>query len=382
MFHVRGNPAKQKGGINMEIAVRTRCPYTIRIQRGILKQAGEACRERFPKGNRVAVISDSHVFPLYGESLLSSLKASGFSPVSFCFHAGEASKTLSTVEKILLFLAEEKLTRTDFLIALGGGVTGDMAGFAAACYLRGIPFVQIPTSLLAQVDSSVGGKTGVDLPQGKNLVGAFHQPALVLIDPDTLDTLPPAFFADGMGEVIKYGCIRSPELFSRLETGNIREQMEDVIRACVEIKRDIVERDELDTGERMLLNFGHTLGHALEKLHGFSALSHGAAVGIGMVKIAQAGEAAGITEPGTAKRIAALLQRYSLPIDDPADLEDLLDATASDKKSAGSQIRPVLLRRIGESFFTPMPREEFRRFCAGIKPSSLPDTSAPTCKLP
>ena len=132
----------------------------------------------------------------------------------------------------------------------------------------------------------------------------------------------------------------------------------------------------------MLLNFGHTLGHALEKLHGFSALSHGAAVGIGMVKIAQAGEAAGITEPGTAKRIAALLQRYSLPIDDPADLEDLLDATASDKKSAGSQIRPVLLRRIGESFFTPMPREEFRRFCAGIKPSSLPDASAPTCKLP
>ena len=182
------------------------------------------------------------------------------------FPAGEGSKQLSTVGDMLGFLAQQGLTRSDFLVALGGGVTGDMAGFAAACYLRGVSFVQVPTSLLAQVDSSVGGKTAVDLPQGKNLAGAFHQPSLVLIDPDTLGTLPPLFFSDGMGEVIKYGCIRSRALFETLrDAADLRPQMESILFSCVDCKREIVEHDEFDTGERMVLNFGHTLGHAYER---------------------------------------------------------------------------------------------------------------------
>lgn len=350
----------------MEITVRTSRPYTILIERGCLKKIGSLCKELFPKSLRAAVISDSTVFPLYGKTVVSSLEAAEFTGHSFVFPAGEASKQLSTFGDILFNLAECQLTRTDFIVALGGGVTGDMAGFAAACYLRGIPFVQVPTTLLSQVDSSVGGKTAVDLPQGKNLAGAFHQPSLVLIDPDTLSTLPDPWFADGMGEVIKYGCIRSRELFSLLETDTVSPSsplMEEIIYRCIDIKRQIVERDEKDTGERMLLNFGHTLGHALEKLHGFSSLSHGAAVGIGMVMMAKAGEAAGITEEGTSSRIASLLARYKLPTSDPADRKDILEATASDKKSVGSSIRPVLLRSIGESFVKEMQREEFLYFC-------------------
>lgn len=347
----------------MELTVHTSTPYTIYIERGCLSRTGTACRERFPSGEKVAVISDSHVFPLYGKTVMDSLKEAGFTPVSFCFPAGESSKTLATFQEILGFLAEEKLTRTDFAVALGGGVTGDMAGFAAACYLRGIPFVQIPTTLLAQVDSSVGGKTAIDLPQGKNLAGAFHQPSLVLIDPDTLRTLSPHFFADGMGEVIKYGCIRSEELFHLLETEDVQSRMESILYACVDIKRAIVERDEFDRGERMLLNFGHTLGHALEKLHGFSGLSHGAAVGIGMVMISRAGEASGLTASGTTDRIVSLLQKYGLPTEDDAPLEQILDAARSDKKSTGSSIRPVLLRSIGDSFYSSLSWEEFRHLC-------------------
>ncbi len=326
----------------MEMTVYTSKPYKILIEKGCLQKAGALCRELFPRSKRTVVVSDSNVFPLYGEGLLLSLKEAGFAADSFTFPAGEENKQLSTFENILLFLAEKHLTRTDFIIALGGGVTGDMAGFAAACYLRGIPFVQIPTTLLAQVDSSVGGKTAVDLPQGKNLVGAFHQPSLVLIDPDTLSTLPPQWFADGMGEVIKYGCIRSEELFNLLEEGDVSQNMEDILFRCVDIKRRVVEHDEFDTGERMLLNFGHTLGHALEKLHGFSGLSHGAAVGIGMVMITKAGERAGLTAPGTADRITQVLELYHLPVSDKADL--------------GIRWRPLLLtKRVqvppSESFF-------------------------------
>ncbi|MFQ9951089.1 MAG: 3-dehydroquinate synthase, partial [Clostridium sp.] len=257
------------------------------------------------------------------------------------------------------------LTRTDFVVALGGGVTGDMAGFAAASYLRGVPFIQIPTSLLAQIDSSVGGKTGVDLPQGKNLIGAFWQPSLVLIDPDTLSTLPEHFFADGMGEAIKYGCIRSQSLLERLERENAKDFLEDMIRECVDCKRVIVEHDEKEKGERMLLNFGHTLGHALEKVYGYQKLSHGEAVGIGMVLMTQASERAGITKPGTARRIANVLARYQLPVSDPAPMADLVKAACSDKKSAGSSIRLVLLSSIGESLIHTVPHAQLLEFLTG-----------------
>lgn len=350
----------------MELTVNTSKRYTIRIERGALDQLGAYCASLFAPGKKAVVITDTHVAPLYLERVSTSLRNAGFDVTSCAFPAGEPSKRLSTIEGIYGHMAQAHITRSDFAVALGGGVTGDMAGFAAASYLRGIPFVQVPTTLLSQVDSSVGGKTGVDLPQGKNLVGAFWQPSFVLIDPDTLNTLSPHFFADGMGEVIKYGCIKSRALFDLLiETEDITSIMEDVIYRCVDIKRDVVERDEFDTGERALLNFGHTFGHALEKLHQYQGLSHGAAVGIGMVMMARLGEKAGFTAPGTADKIAAALEKYHLPVHSDLPLSQILEATASDKKSTGSSINLVLLKDIGESFVHKVARSDLAALAEG-----------------
>lgn len=350
----------------MELTVNTSKRYTIRIERGALDQLGAYCASLFAPGKKAVVITDTHVAPLYLERVSTSLRNAGFDVTSCAFPAGEPSKRLSTIEGIYGHMAQAHITRSDFAVALGGGVTGDMAGFAAASYLRGIPFVQVPTTLLSQVDSSVGGKTGVDLPQGKNLVGAFWQPSFVLIDPDTLNTLSPHFFADGMGEVIKYGCIKSRALFDLLiETEDIPSVMEDVIYRCVDIKRDVVERDEFDTGERALLNFGHTFGHALEKLHQYQGLSHGAAVGIGMVMMARLGEKAGFTAPGTADKIAAALEKYHLPVHSDLPLSQIVEATASDKKSTGSSINLVLLKDIGESFVHKVARSDLAALAEG-----------------
>lgn len=346
----------------MELTVQTAKPYSILLERGLLAQTGKHCLPLFSTGTRAMVISDSNVFPLYGETVMDSLRQAGYEACSCVFPAGEQSKLLSTVETFFRALGENGFTRSDFIVALGGGVTGDMAGFAAATFLRGIDFVQIPTTLLAQVDSSVGGKTGVDLPFGKNLVGAFHQPRLVLIDPDTLSTLPPHFFADGMGEVIKYGCIRRPALFKYLMEEDAREHLEEVIYECVDCKRQVVEADALDKGERMILNFGHTLGHALEKLHGFSGLSHGEAVGIGMVLISKAAERAGLTAPGTSEKIVTLLERYNLPTATDRNMDELAKATALDKKSAGKNLRLILLHEIGDAYIYTLPREELGNF--------------------
>ena len=346
----------------MELTVQTAKPYSVLIEHGLLSRTGEQCLSLFPAGTRVMVISDSNVFPLYGETVMDSLRRAGYEVYSCVFPAGEQSKLLSTVETFYRALGENGFTRSDFIVALGGGVTGDMAGFAAATFLRGIDFVQIPTTLLAQVDSSVGGKTGVDLPFGKNLVGAFHQPRLVLIDPDTLSTLPPHFFADGMGEVIKYGCIRRPALFKYLMEEDAREHLEEVIYECVDCKRQIVEADALDKGERMILNFGHTLGHALEKLHGFSGLSHGEAVGIGMVLISKAAERAGLTAPGASGKIVTLLERYHLPTETDRNMDELAKATALDKKSAGKNLRLILLHDIGDAYIYTLPQEELKGF--------------------
>lgn len=350
----------------MELTVNTSKRYTIRIERGALDQLGAYCASLFAPGKKAVVITDTHVAPLYLERVSTSLRNAGFDVTSCAFPAGEPSKRLSTIEGIYGHMAQAHITRSDFAVALGGGVTGDMAGFAAASYLRGIPFVQVPTTLLSQVDSSVGGKTGVDLPQGKNLVGAFWQPSFVLIDPDTLNTLSPHFFADGMGEVIKYGCIKSRALFDLLVgTEDITSIMEDVIYRCVDIKRDVVERDEFDTGERALLNFGHTFGHALEKLHQYQGLSHGAAVGIGMVMMARLGEKAGFTAPGTADKIAAALEKYHLPVHSDLPLSQIVEATASDKKSTGSSINLVLLKDIGESFVHKVARSDLAALAEG-----------------
>lgn len=351
----------------MELTVHTSSPYKIILARGCLDRAGEYAAGLFRPGTRAVVVSDSNVAPLYAERVASSLGAAGFSVGTFEFPAGETSKRLSTVEAMYRSFAENGLTRSDFAVALGGGVTGDMAGFASATWLRGIRFIQIPTSLLAQIDSSIGGKTGVDIPQGKNLVGAFHQPSLVLIDPRTLETLPPRFFADGMGEAVKHGCIKSRPLFDRIRDTDVRADMERVIAENLAIKRAAVEQDEFDNGERMLLNFGHTFGHALEKLHGYRGLSHGQAVGIGMVMMARCGEKAGLTEPGTADEIAGVLRKYGLPVSDGADVSKIADTAMLDKKARGGVLSLVMLRKIGESFLRPVDKAGLLKLAEALR---------------
>ncbi len=343
------------------VHVSTGKPYDIFIERGIIDRCGEFVKE-LSNAEKVVVVTDSNVAQLYQWRVLNSLSKQNLDVKSFIFPAGEESKHLRTIQNIYKVLADFRVTRKDVIVALGGGVCGDMAGFAAATYLRGIDFIQVPTSLLAQVDSSVGGKTGVDLAQGKNLVGAFHQPIGVLIDPDTLNTLPDRFIADGMAEVIKYGCIKDAAFFENLESVDALSHIEDVIETCVSIKRDVVSRDEREAGERMLLNFGHTLGHAIEKIYNFTGITHGMAVAVGMVLISRAGEKQGITPSGTADRIAALCEKYELPTSDSASFADMAEAAMGDKKTAGSSINLVLLKGIGESVIYPLPLDGLEDF--------------------
>ena len=335
--------------------------YDIHIERGLISRCGEIIKP-LARGGKAMIVSDTNVFPIYGDTVKKSLEHSGFEVSTHIFPAGEASKQLSTIAEIYNSLADNGFSRKDFIVALGGGVTGDMAGFAAATYQRGIDFVQIPTSLLSQVDSSVGSKTGVDIKQGKNLVGAFWQPSVVIIDPDTLNTLTPEFFADGMAEVIKYGCIKSLPLFERLEQENAADIIEEIIYDCVSIKRDVVERDEHEAGERMLLNFGHTLGHSIEKAYGYTGITHGQAVGVGMVLMTRASETAGITPSGTTERIENLLKKYNLPITDKTPLDEMASGALGDKKASGDSINIVLLNKIGDSFTKKLKKTELLRF--------------------
>lgn len=333
--------------------------YEIFIEKGLLKDCGKYVKV-VSKAKKIAIITETNVAPLYLDTVKNCIENEGFEVVNYIFPAGESSKTTETIVNIVEFLAENGLTREDMVVALGGGVCGDMAGFAAAIYLRGIKFVQIPTTLLSQVDSSVGGKTGVDLPQGKNLCGVFHQPALVLIDPDVLETLSPHFFSDGMGEVIKYGCIKSKVLFERIETENVKDFIEDLIYDCVNIKRGVVERDEKEAGERALLNFGHTAGHAIEKLHNFTDISHGEAVGVGMVMISEAGERIGLTERGTADRIRKVLEKYNMKTEVENSVTDIIGAMYHDKKRTGSGIKFIMLHSLGDSFINPVENDKVK----------------------
>ena len=345
-----------------KITVSNKNGYEILIADGILANCGEHVRG-VSSAQKALIISDTNVFPTYGQVVEKSLKSEGLEVSSFTFPAGEKSKALDTVSDMIKALCEAQLSRSDLVVALGGGVTGDMAGFASAIYLRGIDFVQIPTSLLSQVDSSVGGKTGCDLPFGKNLVGAFHNPKLVLIDPTTLDTLPERYKRDGIGEIIKCGCIRSDALFERLENCKDFEEIKnDAIYECVDIKRIVVENDFTEKGERMLLNFGHTLAHAIEKEQNFSGLAHGEAVGVGMAYITRASEKEGLTEKGSAERIEALLKKFNLPICTDIPAENLVSAMLHDKKRRGDKINLVLLHKIGDSFTHGMQLDHLAEF--------------------
>nr|WP_294490953.1 3-dehydroquinate synthase [uncultured Mediterraneibacter sp.] len=328
--------------------------YPIFIEKGILSKAGDFISGIF-KGQRIMVISDDNVFPLFGKRVMDSL--SKYECHSLVLPHGEPTKSFQSLPVIYQALLEARLTRSDLIIALGGGVIGDLAGFAASSYLRGIRLVQIPTSLLAQVDSSVGGKVAVDLPQGKNLVGAFFQPKMVLIDPEVLDTLPERFIKDGMGEVIKYGCIKDASLFRKLcshtSFEDLKPELSDIIARCVDIKRIVVEADQFDTGERMLLNFGHTLAHTIEQYYNYERESHGEAVGIGMYQITKMAEEKGITAPGCSEKIRKALEIYGLPSSCGLPVDELTDAIALDKKNLNGHLNIVLLRQIGDSYVYP-----------------------------
>lgn len=335
------------------ITVSASRTYDIRIGHGLLTTLGEAVRG-LGKVEKVFLVSDTQVYPLYGGAAEASLKAAGYSVSSFVFPAGEESKSGETFLKLLNALAQAGLSRSDLLVALGGGVVGDLAGFAAACYLRGIRFVQIPTTLLAAVDSSVGGKTAIDLPAGKNLAGAFYQPSLVLCDLDALDTLPEDIFRDGCAEVIKYGVLYDPELFSQLETSGLNFDREAVIARCVALKRDVVMEDEKDTGSRMKLNLGHTFGHAVEA-HSRFTLSHGKSVAIGLAIIARASASMGICSEADAARIVSVLKAFGLPVQTQYTAEALLPYLLSDKKRSGGTVNLILPEAIGRCIVSPTP---------------------------
>lgn len=337
--------------------------YPIYIERGILDQAAEKISEVY-QGKKVMIISDDQVYSYYGEKLKTILSEK-YECYECVIPHGEQSKSIHTLPGVYSELLKAKLSRTDLIVALGGGVVGDLAGFVAATYLRGIKFVQIPTSILAQVDSSVGGKVAVDLEEGKNLVGAFYQPKMVLIDPNVLDTLPERYVIDGMGEVIKYGCIKDAELFNKLEAygsfENMKEHIIDVIGTCVDIKRRVVEEDEFDTGERLLLNFGHTLGHAVEQYYHYDRESHGEAVAIGMYQITRLAEEKGLTKAGEAERIRKVLEAYKLPVEAGIPMEELTGAMKLDKKNLDNKLKVVLLHEIGNAYAYPTDTDFFLR---------------------
>ena len=334
--------------------------YSVLIGADILQQLGSLLTSVQSTG-KAAIISDTNVWPLYGESVSASLKASGYETSSFVFPAGEESKNANTYIQILNFLADNQLTRSDILIALGGGVVGDITGFAAATYLRGISYIQVPTSLLAMVDSSVGGKTAIDLPAGKNLVGAFYQPKLVICDTNVLKTLPANTFRDGCAEIIKYGILYDAALFAHLSTNGLAFDRETVISRCVELKRDVVGEDEFDTGARQKLNLGHTIGHAVEAASHFS-VSHGQAVAIGIGIVSRAAHTHALCSKQTVHDIENVLRHFGLPISTQYDAHVLYQNALSDKKRSGGFVNLIIPCAIGKCIIHKTPVTELESF--------------------
>ena len=334
--------------------------YPVHIGAGLIDRAGEYIRDALGASCAVAVVTDDNVAPLYLARVMASLEAAGLRACSISLPHGEQAKCLARLSDLYTFLCARHITRSDVIVALGGGVIGDLTGLAAATYLRGVRFVQIPTTLLAQVDSSVGGKVAVDLPQGKNLVGAFWQPKLVICDPDTLNTLTEDYWHDGLGEVVKYGCINDEPLFSLLERcapggrEALMASMDEILRHCIQAKAVVVEQDEQDTGLRMTLNFGHTIAHAVETCQHYTGFRHGEAVSLGMAVITRLSEDRGLTSPGTAQRLTALLRALGLP-DELPDIPEaqLVSAMTMDKKSQGAALRIILLEKIGACVIHP-----------------------------
>lgn len=338
--------------------------YNIFIEKGLLNNLGNEIKNVY-KGDKIFILTDRNVDEFYGDRIVKSLEEVGFATRKLVLEPGEETKSFNTLPMIYNELLDFKLTRKELIITLGGGVIGDLGGFAASTFLRGVPFIQIPTSLLAQVDSSVGGKVAVDLEEGKNLVGSFYQPKAVYIDPEALKTLSDKFYRDGMAEVIKYGCIKDESFFNMLKSlknrNEVMENIEEVLYKCCLIKKTVVENDEKDLGERMILNFGHTLGHAIEKYYNFSGYSHGEAVGIGMYNISVLAEKLGLTKSGVAEEIKEILINYKLPYEVILDdNKKIVDTIALDKKNIGSTLKVILLKDIGDCYIYDTKPEFFK----------------------
>ena len=343
-----------------KVTVNASRSYEILIGSGLLATLGQEAK-KFPKVKTVCIVSETNVYPLHGDAAEKALRDAGFQVCSFVFSAGEESKCGNTYLKLLNFLAERQLTRSDLLVALGGGVVGDLTGFAAATFLRGIQFIQVPTTLLAAVDSSVGGKTAIDLPAGKNLAGAFYQPSLVLCDTDALETLPRDIFLDGCAEVIKYGILYDRGFFEYLKDAGPEFDRESVIRRCVELKRDVVMEDEFDLGSRMKLNLGHTIGHGVEARSHFQ-LSHGKSVAIGMAMVSRAAVKQGLLSQQDAETIQEILKDYGLPTSTEYSAQELVGFMLSDKKRSGGTIPLIIPTAIGHCEIVPTKVEALTAF--------------------
>lgn len=351
--------------INVDLGLKK---YDIIIEKGIIKNIAQEINKLY-SNKKVAIITDENVFHIYKAQIEESFKASGYDDKLFRFiviEPGENSKSLEKLKNVFEQLLDYNLTRSELIIAFGGGVVGDLAGFVASTYLRGVDYIQVPTTLLAQIDSSIGGKVAVNLEQGKNLIGSFYQPKKVLIDPSVLDTLPDKFIKDGLGEVIKYACIKDASFFELLLTIKSKQQLfqnlEYIIYTCCNIKKELVEKDEFDKGERMLLNFGHTMGHAIEKYFNYE-YTHGEAVSLGMFYITTIGEKLGITQAGTAEKIKSILNNFNINYSLPSlDKDKIKKTILLDKKNISGNINLILLKKIGHGFIESVPVEALHKF--------------------
>ncbi|KYH34992.1 3-dehydroquinate synthase [Clostridium tepidiprofundi DSM 19306] len=340
--------------------------YTIYIEKGIINSIGSKIK-KIHNGKKIVIITDKNVDRYYGKKIEYNLYKNDYEVNKIVLKPGESSKSMETLLSVYEQLLSLGITRKDLIITFGGGVVGDLGGFAAATFLRGVPYLQIPTSLLAQIDSSIGGKVAINLKSGKNIIGNFYHPEAVFIDPELLSTLNRRFLHDGLGEVIKYGCIKDRQLFDKLLRYGTDEELlndiDEIIYSCCRIKKSIVEKDEKDIGERMILNFGHTIGHAVEKYFDYKKFTHGEAVAIGMYNITKKSELMGITEEGSSELIKEILKKYSLPYEMPIiNKEDIINIIGIDKKNQGDCINIALIRSIGDVFIKKINRTEIIKY--------------------
>ena len=340
------------------VRMKTHKEYNVIIDYGLLNRAGDYIYSAIG-GDIAAIVTDDMVSSLYLERLRTSLKTANYQTAVFTLRNGEASKNVFTYSRVLEFLAENRITKSDVVVALGGGVVGDIASFAAATYMQGIPYAQIPTTLIAAVDSSIGGKTALNLDAGKNLVGAFHQPGVVLCDLEFLEKLPPRVFVEGCASVIKFAMIADDGLFHMLGNGNSLE-LKEIVARCVELKRDIVCEDELENGARSLLDFGHTIGHAIEHLSKYK-ISHGKATSIGMATETMAAVRLGMCDEECYDSLVGLLHKFGLPIRTRFEADEVLRAAMTDKKRNGESMTLVFPRRIGKCILSSVNIEKYER---------------------